>query len=115
MPLFEMSYFTLALMLLLAPRLFVRLRRMGPIGMLVPMACPPARTESRDKVKCCTHNPCPDRPAALAVHETQPWRCPQCSQWWIVKATDTGFFSEPYRHWTRVSLAAGDGFIEELL
>lgn len=32
---------------------------------------------------CCEHNECPDRPKRrLRRFLTQPWRCPQCGQWW---------------------------------
>lgn len=35
---------------------------------------------------CCEHNPCPDRPRwFLGKYQTQPWRCPQCGQFWCTK------------------------------
>ena len=39
------------------------------------------------QVKCCEHNPCPDRPTWwLRRYQTRPWMCTQCGQWWITKA-----------------------------
>lgn len=53
-------------------------------------------------VKCCEHNPCPQKPRWFKGRfQKRPWRCPQCSTWWVTywtSAYDSGFWS-----WKRVS------------
>lgn len=37
-------------------------------------------------MKCCEHNPCPERPRwFLGRFTTRPWRCPQCGYLWITE------------------------------
>ena len=36
------------------------------------------------EVKCCEHNPCPNRPKLdLGSYRDRPWRCGQCGSWWV--------------------------------
>src|SRR5690349_6292027 len=112
MPLFEMSWFTVALIVIMIPWLCVRANRMGLVGMWVPQACPPAGLRYDPKAtKCCEHNQCPDRPDAASRFKTQPWRCPQCRQWWVSEPIENPHAST-YWAWKKVSASAGDGFIE---
>lgn len=117
MPLFEMSWFTVGLIALMTPWLATRAYRMGIFGMWVPQACPPATRPAVDgpkAAKCCEHNPCPDRPTATSHFRNQPWRCPQCRQWWITEnvAVDADWGGVRWQ-WKKVSASAGDGFIED--
>ena len=37
-------------------------------------------------VVCDRLNPCPDRPRHfLGRYTDRPWRCPQCSRWWVTQ------------------------------
>lgn len=42
------------------------------------------------RIKCCEHNPCPDRPTGnrkLRRYHTTPWACPQCGTCWVTQSS----------------------------
>lgn len=84
---------------------------MGIVGMWVPKPCPAPNAAGYWRVKCCEHNPCPDRPHATAKYQTNPWRCPQCKSWWITEKE----WPDSYNYkWHKVCEQVGDTFIMDL-
>lgn len=106
-----------ALFAFLIPVFGQRAWRMGLLGMWAMRPCPPSLdTQWRStefKVVCCDHNRCPDRPLISRKYLTQPWRCPQCGQWWIAHRPNKQWIATPPLEWVMTSTQVGDTFIIE--
>lgn len=88
--------------------------RMGIIGMWNPIPCPPPYKQLElDRVKCCEHNPCPDRPVPTREFVERPWRCPQCKGWWVTEPTKQRWSNRNW-DWKKVSEQVGDKWIMSL-
>lgn len=54
-----------------------------------------------NRTRCTYLTPCPTRPTYfLGRFITRPWRCPECSRWWVTGRDQTGSFgwirAEPF-------------------
>lgn len=58
--------------------------------------------------RCHWLNPCPDRPRRrLRRFTDSPWRCPQCSRWWVTVGEEhSGILSGEWATWTWVRAEA---------
>lgn len=57
--------------------------------------------------RCHGLNPCPDRPRRrLRRFTDSPWRCPQCSRWWVTVGEEHSSISVTWTTWTWVRAEA---------
>lgn len=77
-------------------------------------AFPAELPAEKQRAICDPLNPCPDRPRRrLGRHQERPWRCWQCSRWWVVVRRTSYPCPEGFWVWVRAEFRMAHSIRED--